>query len=132
MLQDLQDGLQDQGTMFLPSEYLGLMFQRNVSRFLGLFGSCLPSAWGRKSLHICFEETRLRQLRSCKTAGSPGTDENAGEGMNSSARCLHHLGIKKKKFSCHGQTACAQGRCWTSTLSQWSRRDQLVLQLKSK
>ena len=30
------------------------------------------------------------------TFRSPGTDENAGEGMNSSARCWHHLGIKKK------------------------------------
>ena len=59
VLQDLQDGLQDQGTMSLPSEYLGLMFQRNVSRFLGLFGSCLPSAWGRKSLRICFESFYL-------------------------------------------------------------------------
>ena len=43
MLQDLQGGLQDQGPMFLPSEYLGPMFQKDVSRFLGLFRalSCL-------------------------------------------------------------------------------------------
>ena len=41
VFQDLQDGLQDQGTMFLLSEYLGPMFQKDVSRFLGLFSLVL-------------------------------------------------------------------------------------------
>ena len=41
MFQDLQGGFQDQGTTFLPSVYLGPMFQKDVFRFLGLFTAVL-------------------------------------------------------------------------------------------
>ena len=86
VLQDLQDGLQDQGTMFLPSEYLGLMFPRSVWE---LFAECLGP---QKFAHL------FRVVLSCMPVIIMGVSKDAkkkGYGNSGHVRLLARLALMR-------------------------------------